>query len=301
MLRSSLAALACLFASSCSSPSTAPDFTPLTPLASYEVQYEGQLTTDASLLSEELPEVPTTRGVLVPRPLKDGEPTECPISNPDRFWEPDAELSRVAVTCRIFEVGPELVTSLVNTDAPWLRADSVPRGEADALFAQLANTSSVSPYDLCSVTELLQPAGEQGTTSVMNRSSFIKSFKTKAGGAIFMADPEVGISQEGLWMGVEITDGGGTSDPTAACTVDLELRLVELQRPLAEATGHLPGTTGELTIQLPLFAAQTLKTSASMTPDEALLVGPIPTGDDERSLVLLLTIETRATGVASAR
>jgi hypothetical protein len=257
-----LAALACVFAAACSAPpATSPDFLPLTPVDSHEVHYAGQLSPEGVSFATQTPEAPQ-----------------------------EGSRARFEVSCHVFELDRELVPSLVAADAPWLRADSVPREEAEVLFAELDGTNASTVTSM----KLLQHEGQRGTLATTNQTAFVKSFELAASGAVFMADPEVGIGHEGLWMGVSVDD----ADASGACTLDLELRLAELQRPIQTATGRMPGTDQEMTIQLPLFATQSLTTRAGIQADQALLIGPVPAFDDENALLFLVTVEPQPEQVA---
>lgn len=250
----------------CAAPRGAPelDLVPLEPRGAFPVEYSARLSS-----------VGLARDVAVDPQARE---------RMRRAAARRPRVSQVEVSCRILELDRTTALAVVDTDAGWLRASLVERAAARSAFDELGRAAGAS---LLAAPAILLCDGTSGTITLVDDRAFVESFGMQATGealAGFIADPVVAVARSGLMLEVAVERAGD-----GRTELDLTLRTAELQEPLQEASGTLPGTADAVTLQIPIFSSQTVGTRALVGAGEALLIGPIPARAPGRALLLLVT------------
>ena len=193
----------------------------------------------------------------------------------------DAE--SVLYHCRIYEIDKDSLSELFGSPQGWLRADRVDRARAEALFSELGARLYQNPF---LSPKLTLRRGDRGYITVSNEVAFIESFELRPTGHTTLGDPKVGVARDGFGVEIESSEG----DAQAPCEFNFRLSLAQLQRPIQEATSRLPGLHTPMTVQTPIFATQQVELKTELREQDALLVGPIPAFEGDRSLLVMVTV-----------
>ncbi len=125
--------------------------------------------------------------------------------------------------------------------------------------------------------------GQRGTVLIANQIAYVERFDIKANRSASIADPIVGIAQEGLLLDIIGSVEGET------VKLDLELHQSKLRRPVSEVDVELPGALSRATIQQPVTASQTIQIEPTLRADQVLLIAMPIVGKDDRILVALVS------------
>ena len=81
-------------------------------------------------------------------------------------------------------------------------------------------------------------------------------------------------------------------DEEGQSTIEIRLNVAALQRPIPVTTGKVPGTDSVITIQTPIYATQELSFKATISAQEALLIGPLAPLEGTRPVMILVTADS---------
>ena len=251
---------------------------PIEPAASLPVEYVAHLSTTALPHFEdadfgiELEDI--TNDVLGPS----GQLTEKP--------EPGEMDELVEIGCLMVQLPREAARQMLSQCESRLGANLIERSVAEERFEALREHPRV---DMLHCPRLSLYHGQRGNLTTSNQVAYIDSFKLEVSGdgEVFIADPVIGVARDGLSMDLVI----GEREADEAIPVDLTLHTSELQGPMIEAEGRLPGTATPVTVQLPLFATQRLHVAADLSAEQALVIGAVPGGGPDLVRLLLVTAD----------
>jgi len=251
-------ALSSLLAVSCSSSSEWQryDVEPLESLGPLEFSYAGEIS------STGLPE---------------------PAEFPSRTDEPAGD-DHIEVRVRLLTLDREAAVALLGPEGAAMQARRVQRSEGEDLFGIL---DTIPMLEERYTHELSLPRGGRSDAMISNVVSYVESFELQVAGNHSIADPRIGTARDGMLLTVTTADGEvGTPGE-----YELALHLCELQRPIAEIDSRLPGISDSITVQTPVFTSQSLHVRASTSTDESCLLGPIPSHEDDRVMLVLVTAD----------
>lgn len=203
---------------------------------------------------------------------------------PPHQWTTEDALGgeTLRLQCKIYEVDPVNAAQVFDPAKMHLRADRVDREGAERLFeefgAQEAQGLAFSPT-------LSIHRGGSGHIAVTNEFAYIESFDLETFGHTTIGDPQIGVGRDGLLIRIQTAEG----EDGSPCAFDFCLDLAHLQRPIQEVTSTLPGFHTKMTIQTPVFATQRIELATVLGDDEALIVGPVPAFQGDRTLLLMIT------------
>ncbi|MEM7306040.1 MAG: hypothetical protein AAF682_05185 [Planctomycetota bacterium] len=241
--------LALLLVPSCRS--TAPAVPVLATRSLAPVEYEARLVTHALRLDE-------LAALQVEAPAEERT-------------APAAEDAFVDVATRVLRLDEELAYRSLGWSPHAKRAMRVDRRAVAALADRL-----VASGDATDVTapRLVVRAGEVGATAITHQVAYLERFDVVASEHSLVADPKVDVAEEGLRMEVlpqAPVDG--------RIELAVELNMLSLEHPIATREARLPGIATEVSVQVPVTTRQTLRATASLALDDALLVGGLPTDE----------------------
>jgi hypothetical protein len=112
-------------------------------------------------------------------------------------------------------------------------------------------------------------AGMVASISVINEIAYLESFRVDATDDVLIADPNVGVAQDGMQLSVLPTpfDAGDSID------LSIELVAASLARPIEAIQARIPGSATPVTLQTPVTMSQRLATVVRLGADDALVLG----------------------------
>ena len=105
--------------------------------------------------------------------------------------------------------------------------------------------------------------------TVINQVSFIQGFDVDVATSAFIANPNVGIIQEGIVLDVKPT----VSYDRKYITLELQTTVAELERPIRTRSTPLAGQTTPVTFQLPNLVVSTAATTVVVPDGGSLILG----------------------------
>jgi hypothetical protein len=239
---------------------------PLTVGPALEVEYESSLAYAGGLAAAEEP----WSGLSEPAPGSDAVDVLVELVSLPR-----------AVAERLFAGAPrELGGWRVERAAAETRlAELIEAGVAESL-----NDSRLSLF-----------SDRSGYISVVNQIAFISAFEVEKSADALIADPVVGVLQDGILVRVRpmrVSDG----------TVSLALSLskTDVEHPIRSSEVRIPGTEHPVTLQLPIACRQELRSDFALRPDECAVLSGLAPSDPERRLLAFVTAAPLAPGAAPA-
>ncbi|MFT5288284.1 MAG: hypothetical protein ACI8QS_002069 [Planctomycetota bacterium] len=195
----------------------------------------------------------------------------------DVAWGPFVEVHCTSVT-----LDPEEAQALLGWHAGMASAVIAKRAVLDERLGQVQGKR---PNAALINSSLLILPTQSGSLSILNQTAYVRDFQIQRMGRSIIADPRIGILEEGLTLTVE-------ANPTEAGNVALKLELssADIQHPHASAEYRLPSGTS-VSIQQPLMMTQSMRTGCSLGPDDALLLVMLGDEDSDAFLFTILTAE----------
>ena len=114
---------------------------------------------------------------------------------------------------------------------------------------------------------------ERAYVSVLNEISFLQDFDVDVANTAFIANPEIGILQEGVVLDVRPT----VSYDRKYVTLDVITSVAKLQRPIENFETTLGGFSDSVTFQLPRLQVQNAKTTVVVPDGGAVILGGLKT------------------------
>jgi len=202
-------------------------------------------------------------------------------------WDPKIDASFVDIDISTVEDLIDISTSFVELDpgqveqllgagrmGPW--AVTTDRAGAQGAIDRLSD-------EMLGHQQLTLANGQRGTVLIANQIAYVERFDIKANRSASIADPVVGIAQEGLLLDIIGSVEGET------VKLDIELHQSKLRRPVSEVDVELPGALSKATIQQPVTASQTIHIEPTLRADQVLLIAMPIVGKDDRILVALVS------------
>jgi hypothetical protein len=121
----------------------------------------------------------------------------------------------------------------------------------------------------------------------VNQIAYIESFSLEADDNVLIADPNVGVAEDGILVTVE------PSPIAADGTIMLSIELVSasLARPIRTIEASVPGSRIAVSLQTPLTMSQKLATVVRLGESEALLLGGLAANEVDRFVFAIVTAE----------
>jgi hypothetical protein len=166
----------------------------------------------------------------------------------------------------------------------------VERQGAETRLAELVDSGiaeSVADSRMCVF------AGQSAFISVLNQIAFISSFEVEKSADTLIADPVVGVLQDGILACLRPTRA---TDGTLSLALELSMTDVEL--PIQDAEVRIPGSVHPVTLQLPIASRQVLRTTFGLTPGECAVLSGLAPADPGRRLLAFVTAEPLVPGAA---
>jgi type II secretory pathway component GspD/PulD (secretin) len=110
---------------------------------------------------------------------------------------------------------------------------------------------------------------QRANITVVNQLSFIQDFDVEVAQTAFIADPIVGIIQDGLALDVRPT----ISHDRKYVTLELQPTIATLVRPIPTFTTSLGALTNPVTIQIPELVIQKSQTTVRVPDGGSLVIG----------------------------
>ncbi len=205
------------------------------------------------------------------------EDEEEAAKSDDDLWGPFVEVRCTSVT-----LSPDEAQALLGWHAGMASAVVAKRAVLDQRLGQV----QAERPDAALIKSSLQVLPAQpGSLSILNQTAYVRDFQIQRVGRSIIADPRIGILEEGLTLTVE-------ASPADDGRVALQLALTsaDIQQPHASAAYELPSGTS-VSIQQPLAMTQSMRTGCSLGPDDALLLVMLGNEDSETFLFTILTAE----------
>lgn len=265
-----LFALSSLLAASCSSDSEwrRYDVEPIQSLGPLEFDYAGEISSTG-----------------LPEPA--GFPRDAAVDD-------GKESDFLRLRARVVSLPREMSAEVLGPEFTAQQARLVGRAAGETLFERL---EAIPHSSVEHAFELKVRRGTSSHASVSNQTAYVESFDLRITGGLAFADPCVRTARDGMQLTLETEDGAAGS----VAGYRLELRVSQLQRPIAESKGNLPGLDTPIRVQTPLFTSQALAMRATTSEDEACLLGPIPWFDDDGVLLVLITADVLPEGEPAVR
>ena len=110
---------------------------------------------------------------------------------------------------------------------------------------------------------------QRANVTMVQQISYVKDFDVEVAQAAFIADPQVGILQDGIVLDVK---------PTIAydrkyITLELRPTIAQLVRPMPTFASSLAGSTLAVKIQMPTLNVRTIKTTVTVPDGGTVLIG----------------------------
>jgi general secretion pathway protein D len=127
-----------------------------------------------------------------------------------------------------------------------------------SLFATVVSTPILTVYNT-----------ERAYFTVTNQVSFVQDFDVDVANSAFIANPNIGIIQEGVVLDVRPT----ISYDRKYITLEIQATVAELQQPIREFTTSLAGFSIPVTFQLPELQVQAANTTVRVPDRGSLILG----------------------------
>jgi type II secretory pathway component GspD/PulD (secretin) len=114
---------------------------------------------------------------------------------------------------------------------------------------------------------------ERAYVTVINEVSFLQDFDVDVANTAFIANPEIGILQEGVVLDVRPT----ISYDRKYVTLDVRTTVATIQRPIENFETTLGGFTDAVTFQLPRLEVQNANTTVIVPDGGAVILGGLKT------------------------
>ncbi len=208
-------------------------------------------------------------------------------------WEPggDEEAAgnplQIETRMELIEVSNEIATLMVPAEESTGMGRLVERPATEALGAQLREADDSG--QTIAFPHIVTNSGQRGTISIQNQQAFISGFEvtmTQQQPWSMMADPVVSVAEDGTFVELR-----ARASSAGSVNLDVDLRMAQANMPMGTAEVRLPGTHVPVTIQTPCFITQSVQTQASLSPDQALVLGPWPALRQGHSMVAIVTTQ----------
>jgi len=110
---------------------------------------------------------------------------------------------------------------------------------------------------------------QRAFVTVVNQVSFVQGFDVDVANAAFIADPNIGVVQEGIVLDVRPT----ISHDRRYVTLDVQTTVANLQRPIREFETALGGTTTQVQFFLPELDVQNAQTTVVVPDGGSVVLG----------------------------
>jgi len=110
---------------------------------------------------------------------------------------------------------------------------------------------------------------QRAFVTVVNQVSFVQGYDVDVANAAFIADPNVGVVQEGIVLDVRPT----ISFDRKYITLDVQTTVASLARPIREVTTNLGGDTSAVTFSLPELSVQDAQTTVVVPDGGSVVLG----------------------------
>jgi type II secretory pathway component GspD/PulD (secretin) len=110
---------------------------------------------------------------------------------------------------------------------------------------------------------------QRAFVTVVNQVSFVQGFDVDVANAAFIADPNIGVVQEGIVLDVRPT----ISFDRKYVTLDVQATVANLVRPIREISTNLGGTTDQVTFALPQLDVQDAQTTVVVPDGGSVVLG----------------------------
>lgn len=207
---------------------------------------------------------------------------------PPAWGQGDEEaLPTLNVQMSLLAVEPSLAERVLGERATGLVSLLARREQVEAALAELRAAGELSDAELQNVTLTLRD-GQTGNAMVVQQEAYIQSFELVVSPESAIADPQVGVLNDGLLLVVTARADEG-SDKTA---LDFALTLAEYERPFKVREIELVGAAAPVQIQVPEGLVRRLNTSVDLGPEEVLVIGgsSLPVQGD-RVLLAFVAVE----------
>ena len=217
------------------------------------------------------------------------ESVVAPLAAIDADWSEAEDRSEpsgavIQVDVEVLELDPALATELLGAPAG-LGGWVAPRAQAlDALQELIDSGRAERVHEARLGVHEHQPAW----VSMERQEAYVSSYAVTRSPAALLADPTVDILNEGFRMKAvaELAEDGGA-------WLDLELTLVELERPIESVEVTIPGSATPVTLQLPVAKQQVLSTGLRLADTDGALLSGLSWSGQNASLLVFLTVRTR--------
>jgi type II secretory pathway component GspD/PulD (secretin) len=127
---------------------------------------------------------------------------------------------------------------------------------------------SVNAYEISSPVVSVYNT-QRAFVTVVNQVSFVQGFDVDVANAAFIADPNIGVVQEGIVLDVRPT----ISFDRKYVTLDVQATVANLVRPIREISTNLGGNTDQVTFSLPQLDVQDAQTTVVVPDGGSVLLG----------------------------
>lgn len=110
---------------------------------------------------------------------------------------------------------------------------------------------------------------QRAYVTVVNQVSFVQGYDVDVANAAFIADPNIGVVQEGIVLDVRPT----ISFDRKYVTLDVQTTVANLTRPMRTITTNLGGNSTEVTFQLPQLDVQDAQTTVVVPDGGSVMLG----------------------------
>jgi len=197
----------------------------------------------------------------------------------------DGDAPVVDVRLRMISLPFDVAAGALGYRTHGKQAIVVDRAAAGRLIEQLVAEGRATEL---SAPRLATYAGQTGSLSITNQIAYIESFRVDATDDQLIADPNVGVAEDGMLLTVEPGFVGPDGD---TIELMLELASVQLARPIESIEARIPGATMPVTLQTPLSMSQRLATLVRLAPDEAVVLGGLAGREADEFVFAIVTAE----------
>ena len=127
---------------------------------------------------------------------------------------------------------------------------------------------SVNAYEISSPVVSVYNT-QRAFVTVVNQVSFVQGFDVDVANAAFIADPNIGVVQEGIVLDVRPT----ISFDRKYVTLDVQATVANLVRPIREISTNLGGNTDQVTFSLPQLDVEDAQTTVVVPDGGSVLLG----------------------------
>jgi len=127
---------------------------------------------------------------------------------------------------------------------------------------------SVNTYEISSPIVSVYNT-QRAFVTVVNQVSFVQGFDVDVANAAFIADPNIGVVQEGIVLDVRPT----ISFDRKYVTLDVQATVADLHRPIREISTNLGGNTDQVTFALPQLDVQDAQTTVVVPDGGSVVLG----------------------------